>query len=195
MKRNIRVASLVLCGFLLAVDDRNIVCGSDRASGILSSIRRRCRPKPTCCRPRRCYNFLQTIPVEPARPAMEERDLGTFHSHDAPKRWNIHLPANVSKVEVAFYSKGQDYVTLNASFAGVLQLNGHHVIGFRGSRGGGYVFHNYLEEKEYFVHRKQLPTKGQFLDVTSLIKPGTSEFLYFHYTRTPVGLKVRVHIK
>jgi len=182
MRRKLEVTLLLVCGVFLVVNDIHVVRADEGIVGKFASVFKRRARRRRCCKE-----------TQPAAPAIEVRDLGTFHWHDAPKRWNIQLPENVSKVEVAFYLKGDDFVTLNATFAGVLQVNEQHVVGFRRKTRSGYIIHNYLEKNDYLVNRSKKPTKGKFLDVTSLIKPGTNEFQFSHYTATPAGLKVRIH--
>lgn len=118
-----------------------------------------------------------------------DRDLGTCDWRDAPKRWKLQLPAEVTKVQVTFYSEGGEVASADAGLGGVLQVNAEMAVGFRSEEAGHRTFHDYLKKADYQTNGE---AAGLFIDVTPLIKPGENEFLYYHRSPKPMGVNLRI---
>lgn len=119
-----------------------------------------------------------------------ERDLGASDWREAPKRWTLQLPAEVTKVEVTFYSPGGKPASADAGPGGVLQVNAAMAIGFRAEQADRRTFHDYLKNIDF---QTTVDAADPFVDVTPLIKPGANEFLYYHRSPTPMGVKLQIY--
>ena len=119
----------------------------------------------------------------------DERTLGVCDWRDAPKRWRLQLPAGLSKVEVGFYVDGSERVAADPGPGGVLQVNAEMAVGFRAEQDGIRTFFDYRKQAEF---QTRAAGPGLWLDVTQLTRPGENEFLYYHRSETPMGLKLRI---
>ncbi len=137
-----------------------------------------------------------TSPAGPPDLKTVVKDLGSFSLTKGGRSWAVVMPERFTKAEVAFYRGTTGDRTLNAAWAGHLQINGRDVVRFKGSSGSNvFRFHDYTTGTDYEeVNDYGRREPERLLDVTNLLHPGENSFYYYHEQRPdlPMGLVLSI---
>lgn len=136
--------------------------------------------------------YVDFYGTEPSNDSFMQSDLGVILYSQAPKTWTINVPDNFYKVEIAIYSKGKDEANKYGGWAAYLQINNNYVWKFvRFDKEIGGIIHDYILGRDVM----EVSGRGQYLDITSMIKAGTNTITYYHFTEGPgLGVKYRIYI-
>jgi len=126
-------------------------------------------------------------PAPPTGP--EEIDLGTIAYYEAPQTWSIDIPEGFTRVEIGIYGKGSTTVNKYGGWDAWLNVNDKAVWEFErhDDEQGGVIYDHTLGQQ---VLEKS--GKEQYLDATTLFHAGANTLIYYHFTDTDFGVKVRV---
>ncbi len=137
-----------------------------------------------------------TTPAGPPDLKTVVKDLGSFSLTKGGRSWAVVMPERFARAEVAFYRGTTGDRTLNAAWAGHLQINGRDVVRFKGSSGQNvFRFHDYTTGTDYEeVNDYGRREPERLLDVTNLLHPGENSFYYYHEQRPdlPMGLVLSI---
>ncbi len=138
----------------------------------------------------------QANPVTPTGSSPAVKDLGSFTLTKSGRTWNVAMPQQFTKAEIAFYRGDLSDQTLNAAWEGHLQINGKNVVKFlNGKPPNIFVFQDYTKGTAYEETNdyKRADLK-RYLDVTKFLRPGDNEFHYYHEQRPdlPMGVILRI---
>ncbi len=120
-----------------------------------------------------------------------ETELGVVHYSQAPKTWNISIPENFQKVEIAVYQKANGIPSQYNGWQAYLKINGRDVWKFMrfDEKLGGIIYDNIINQEV-----RESAGRNKYLDVTSMIISGQNTITYYHYNEGEgLGVKVRIY--
>lgn len=120
------------------------------------------------------------------------KDLGSFTLNKAGRTWNVTMPQQFTKAEIAFYRGDLSEQTLNPAWEGHLQINGKNVVKFlKGKPPTTFVFQDFTTGTAYEVKNEYKKTEPRrYLDVSGFLRPGDNEFYYYHEQRPDLAMGV-----
>lgn len=122
-----------------------------------------------------------------------EMDLGLVNYSDAPKTWDIDIPAGFTKVEIYTYDGNDPSRTHRCSgWKAYMVLNGKDVwrcLTFDDGK-GDWVVYDGVNDKEIWGAEGA----GKKSDVTDMVRPGSNTLTFYHYNEGPgIGVKLVIY--